>query len=525
MSCPRKMLIPQLYLCLQEKYSLGKLQKDLIAGITVAVLTLSLCMEIAIASGVSPQVGLYSAIISGLIVSILGGSRVMISGPTPALIVIVYGMIQSLGYGAVCLSTLIASALLILFGALKIGSWIKLIPASLVIGFTSGLAVTLFSDQIKMFLGLPIDKLPVHFTGQITSYITTLPHLNIQTAVVGASTLAAIAILIKYFPRISWGITVITIISLIAYAFDLPIATIQSAFGDIPSNFPKPSLPDLQIPQGSIGRIIQGGVMMACIIGIESLLSCIIGKEITKNDYKPNIELIAQGLANAGILLFGGIPSSGLLLLTAANGKAGAKTPIAGIIRAVLLILILWLLAPIVSRIPLVALATVLMVVSIELFEVHMFIRFLKSPKTDLLVLLTSFTLTILANATTAVFVGIAIASILMITQMRKNRIPPVTNTGSDKANLRTYIFKMPTAFFFANADLLLKLPKHSAYIIDMEQTSILDASGILALENFYKDCKSKEIPLSILRMQKTIFCQAKRFGILKVISKESFID
>ncbi|MEI8328570.1 MAG: SulP family inorganic anion transporter [Chlamydiia bacterium] len=526
MPCRSKIFTPQLYTCLTQKYKLATLKKDLLSGITVAILTLSLCMEIAIASGVAPEVGLYAAVVAGLIVSICGGSKVGISGPTPALIVVVYGIMQNLGYGALCLSTLIASAILILFGTSKIGSWIKFIPSPLVIGFTSGIAVTLFSDQITMFLGLPIHQVPSHFIAQISSYIQAVPHLDLPTAAIGIITLSSLLGLIKYYPNISWGITAIILLSLLCHLFSLPIETIQSTFGEIPSHFPSPKLPDLNIPQGSLGTIILNGIMIACIISLESLLSAIIGKEITHDDYKPNTELIAQGLANAGILLFGGIPSSGLVLLTAANAKAGAKTPIAGVIRAILLLLILWLLAPIVSKIPLVALATVLMVVSIELFELHLFIRFLKAPMTDRVVLLTSFTLTIIANVTAAVFIGIAIACILLIRQISKKPYRQKINSPSDTIPTETphlYVCKMPDAFFFGNGDLLQKLPPRKNYILDMEQTAILDASGMLALEKFYRECEQKDISVSITHVQHKIFHQAKKFGILKVIPAYRF--
>ena len=297
--------IPKSYLYLRNKYSWDLFKKDLLAGLTVGIIALPLAMAFGIASGVSPDRGLFTAIVAGFLISALGGSRVQVGGPTGAFVVIVYGIIQRNGYEGLAVCTLIASVIMILLGVCRLGSWIKYVPHPLITGFTTGIAVIIFSSQIKDFFGLRMGQVPADFIDKWHAYFQAMSTLHLPTIAMGVGTLLLILILRRYFPRIPWGIAAIVLSTLAYLIFDLPVQTIESRFGGLPSTLPVPALPSLHIPLAKFQEYLLDGMAIAFLGSIESLLSAVIADGMIGSRHKSNCELVGQGIANFFSVLFG----------------------------------------------------------------------------------------------------------------------------------------------------------------------------------------------------------------------------
>jgi SulP family sulfate permease len=363
-------------------------------------------MAFAIASGVSPARGLFTAIIAGFVISLLGGSRVQIGGPTGAFVVLVYGIVERSGYEGLSLATLLAAILLIVFGLLRIGAWIQHVPHALITGFTTGLSLLIFSSQIRDFFGLSLTAMPTHFTSKWAAYFHAVDTIHLPTVMLATCSLLLILLMRKFLPKVPWGIAAIVLATVGAALFDLPVATIRSAFGVIPSELPSPSLPAWNIGWAKLPSLIIDGVAIALLAGIESLLSAVIGDRMLGSRHRPNAELVGQGVANFASVLFGGIPATGAIARTVANVKTGGQTPMAGMIHALTLFGIILFLAPVVSEIPLAALAAVLMVVSWNMSELPHFVRMLKGPTLQRAILLTGFFLTLFVDILAAIAGG-----------------------------------------------------------------------------------------------------------------------
>lgn len=410
--------IPKSILYLRHGYSLETFKKDLIAGITVGIISLPLAMAFAIASGTTPDKGLFTAIIAGFLISALGGSRVQIGGPTGAFSVIIYGIIQQTGYEGLVASTLIAAAILVLLGIFRLGTWIKYVPHPLIMGFTTGLALLIFSSQIKDFFGLKMENPPVDFVDKWISYFQAFPTFDPLTLAIASGTLATILLIRRYQPKVPWGIAAIVLPTVVCWAFDLPTPTIQSKFGQIPHNLPIPHFPTISIPIGKLSEIFMNGFSIAFLGAIESLLCCVVADGMMGGRHKSNCELVGQGIANFASMLFGGLPATGAIARTAVNIKTGASSPVAGMLHAVTLLAILLFLAPIVSQIPLAGLAAILMVVAWNMSEVGHFIRLLKSPPGDVAILAAAFLLTVFVDITVAITFGMVLASFVFMKRM-----------------------------------------------------------------------------------------------------------
>ncbi len=393
-------------------YTFALFRKDLIAGLTVGIIALPLAMAFAIASGVTPERGLFTAIIAGFLISALGGSQVQIGGPTGAFVVVIYSIVQRTGYEGLCVSTLIAAAILVLAGLFRVGSLIKHVPHALVVGFTAGIAVIICSTQVKEFFGLQMHHVPGEFAAKCVAYFHAFPTCHGATLCVAGGTLALILCTRRFFPTIPWGIGAIVLATGVCALFQLPVETIHSRFGEVPRSLPVPTIPHLLIPEGKWLEILTDALTIAFLGGIESLLSAVIGDRLTGGQHRPNAELVAQGLANFGSIVFGGIPATGAIARTAANAKTGAQTPVSGMIHAATLFLILSYLAPVVSQIPLAALAAVLLMVAWNMSEMGNFVRLLRESKEDRLIVLTAFFLTIFVGITAAICVGMVVARV-----------------------------------------------------------------------------------------------------------------
>ncbi len=513
-----------------KKYRFDLFKKDLIAGVTVGVIALPLAMAFAIASGVMPERGLYTAIIAGFLISLLGGSRVQIGGPTGAFVVVIYDIMQRTGYQGLCLSLLIASALLILLGVFRLGSWIKYVPHPLITGFTTGIAIIIFSSQIKDFFGLQMGAPPADFIDKWIAYFKAFPTFRLSVLGVGGGTLALILLIRRFTPRIPWGIASIVVATAITIFFQLPVDTIASRFGDIPRTLPLPSLPNLSLPEGKLQEIMLDAITIAFLGGIESLLSAVIGDGMIGGRHRSNCELIAQGIANFGSVLFGGIPATGAIARTAANVKTGAQTPVAGMIHAVTLFLILLCLAPIVSQIPLAALAAVLFMVAWNMSELHHFIRLLSAPVGDRAILLTAFFLTVFVDITIAITLGMILACLLFMKRMsdisKTVSLTEVFRESNETDGIKQIpdgveVYEIQGPFFFGAADMLKDLlpgPSPKVFILRMRHVPMIDASGAHALREFIAQCKRKNIALLLSGVQEQAERDLKKLGVTESI-------
>jgi SulP family sulfate permease len=536
--------IPKSYLYLRSGYKFSTFKKDLVAGLTVGIIALPLAMAFAIASNVSPERGLYTAIVAGFLISLLGGSRVQIGGPTGAFVVIIYGIIQRTGYEGLCMSMVIAAAILVLLGIFRIGSWIKYVPAPLVTGFTTGIAVIIFSTQIKDFFGLRMGTPPADFIEKWISYLKALPTFDPSTLSLAAGTLGLILCIRRFIPWLPWGISAIVLATAVCVLFHLPVETIQSRFGGIPRSLPLPSLPCLSIQADQLKEIFIDGITIAFLGAIESLLSAVIGDGMIGGRHRSNCELVAQGIANFGSVIFGGIPATGAIARTAANVKTGAQTPIAGMIHALVLFLILYCAAPLVSKIPLAALASVLIMISWNMSEMGHFIRLLKSPLEDRLILLTAFFLTVFVDITAAISAGMILASFMFMKRMSQiskavsfsqifqesaidfpEKMDP--NDISKKVVPEgVEVYEIQGPFFFGAANMLKDLfntisltPK--VFILRMRFVPMIDASGMYGIEEFYNQCKKKGITLFLSGVHGQIKQDLKQFGLISSIGEQ----
>ncbi len=529
--------IPKSILCLKG-YSFGSFKKDLTAGVTVGIIALPLAMAFAIASGVAPERGLFTAIIAGFLISALGGSRVQIGGPTGAFVVIVYDIIQRTGYEGLALSTLIASIILVLFALFKLGSWIKYVPHPLVTGFTTGIAVIIFSSQIKDFFGLRMGTPPADFIEKWSAYFRAFPTMDQTTFLLGAATLAIILLIRRFIPKIPWGIASIVLVTAATVFFQIPVETIQSKFGLIPDTLPLPSFPSIVIPEGKFPEIFFDAITIAFLGGIESLLSCVIADGMTGGRHKSNTELLGQGIANFFSILFGGIPATGAIARTAANVKTGAQTPVAGMIHAATLFCIILFLSPIVSQIPLASLAAVLIMVAWNMSEVGHFVRLFRAPFGDVAILLTAFLLTIFVDITVAITFGMILASFLFMKRMSEfSKSIPLTQLfqepGFDHDAISKKhvppgieVYEIQGPFFFGAADMLKDLltnlqapPK--VFILRLRHVPMIDASGMNALREFYEKCRNSKTRLILSGVHGHTEKDLQRFGMTKQIGEE----
>ena len=528
--------IPKSYLCLTKNYSFALFKKDLIAGITVGIIALPLAMAFGISSGVSPERGLFTAIVAGFIISALGGSRVQIGGPTGAFVVLVYDIVQRHGYEGLAISTLIAACLLIVLAICRLGSLIKYVPHPLIIGFTTGLALIIFSAQIKDFFGLKMGSPPTDFLDKWESYFTAFPTFDSVSLMLGVGTLLVILLVRRYLPRIPWGIAAIILATLASSLLHLPVETIQTRFGAIPDHLPMPSLPSFSFPLSQLNELLMDAIAIAFLGGIESLLSCVIADGMLGSRHKSNCELFGQGIANIASVLFGGIPATGAIARTAANVKSGAQTPLAGMIHSLTILLILAFFSSMVSQVPLAALAAILMVVAWNMSEMDHFFRLMKAPAGDVAILVAAFFLTVLVGITFAIGVGMTLASFLFMKRMSEfsKTIAPFqersTNGSLERfANKKipegVEVFEIQGPFFFGTADMLKDLAHLSpkVFILGMHLVPMMDASGMYALKEFYQRCRKQNIALILSGIQPQMLRDLRQFGFVSLIG-ERFI-
>ena len=493
-------LVPKLVTTLRT-YDRAQFSADVTAGVIVGIVALPLAIAFAIASGVAPERGLYTAIVAGFIISALGGSRVQIGGPTGAFIVIVYGIVQQYGYGGLAIATIMAGMVLIVLGVARLGTAIKFIPYPVITGFTSAIALIIFSSQVKDFLGLRMGDVPAEFVDKWGAFAAAIDTINPWALVLSVTALAIILLWPKVTQRIPGAFVALIVTTTLTSVFNLPVETIGSRFGVIPSGLPAPSLPAMNPAQ--IASLVGPAFTIALLAAIESLLSAVVADGMIGGRHRSNMELVAQGVANIASPLFGGIPATGAIARTATNVKNGGRTPVAGMVHALTLLLITLFFGRWAALIPMATLAAILVVVAYHMSEWRTFRAELRSPKSDVAVLLTTFFLTVLVDLTVAIEVGIVLAALLFMRRMAEvTNVSVITRELDDEGDLYATdtnavrrraipkgveVYEINGPFFFGAAeqfkDTLGRIArKPKVLIIRMRNVPAIDSTGIRAL-------------------------------------------
>ena len=494
------MLVPKLVTTLRA-YDRTQFSADLTAGVIVGIVALPLAIAFAIASGVAPERGLYTAIVAGFLISALGGSRVQIGGPTGAFIVIVYGIVQQYGYGGLAIATIMAGVMLIVLGVARLGTAIKFIPYPVITGFTSAIALIIFSSQVKDFLGLRMGDVPAEFVDKWRAFAEAIETINPWALVLSVTALAIILLWPRVTQRIPGAFVALIATTVLAHLLNLPVETIGSRFGQIPSGLPTPSIPDMN--PALIASLVGPAFTIALLAAIESLLSAVVADGMIGGRHRSNMELVAQGVANIASPLFGGIPATGAIARTATNVKNGGRTPVAGIVHAITLLLITLFFGRWAALIPMATLAAILVVVAYHMSEWRTFRTELRSPKSDVAVLLTTFFLTVLVDLTVAIEVGIVLAALLFMRRMAEvTNVSVITRELDDEGDLYSTdanavrrraipkgveVYEINGPFFFGAAeqfkDTLGRVArKPKVLIIRMRNVPAIDSTGIRAL-------------------------------------------
>ena len=494
-----ELYMPKLVTVLREGYGLAGLQSDAIAGMTVAIVALPLSMAIAIASGASPDRGLYTAIVGGFLVSLLGGSRFQIGGPAGAFIVLVAAAVDRHGIEGVMLATMIAGVLLMLAGLLRLGTFIKFIPYPVTVGFTAGIACIIFASQVKDLLGLRLTvKEPAAIVPKIEVLAQSIGTISPAAIALSLLSIGLIAGIKRWRP--SWpGMLIAVVVAAVAtWALGLPVETIGSRFGGIPSMLPAPALPPLS--WAKVEAVLPDAIAFALLGAIESLLSAVVADGMSGRRHRSNCELLAQGMANIGSAVFGGIPVTGTIARTATNVRAGACGPVAGMLHSAFLLLFMLLAAPLAAYIPLAGLAGVLAVVAWNMAEREAVVTLIRSSRGDAVVLLATFLLTVFRDLTEGIVVGFALGAALFIRRMAaatgiEAHAPLVPGDRADTADPRTpydsslatdshvVVYRLSGAFFFGTASILNAVldriaDRHRALVIDFSAVPFVDSTA-----------------------------------------------
>ena len=509
--------LPKLWTVLREGYRPADFRHDAMAGLTVAIVALPLAMALAIASGSTPDKGLVTAVVAGFLISALGGSRFQIGGPTGAFIPVVYTVIATHGYDGLVLATLMAGVMLIAAGLLKTGTLMRFMPQPLVTGFTSGIAVIIATSQLKDALGLDVAKVPAEFLPKLRVLAAHLGETDPWALGMAAASVALIAGLRRWAPRAPGFLLAVLAAAGATALWQLPVDTIGSRFGGIPSSLPMPHWPAVS-PERLVA-LLPSALTIAFLAGIESLLSAVVADGMSGGKHRPNTELVAQGIANTASALVGGLPATGAIARTATSIRSGARTPVAGMLHALLVLAFMLVLAPLARYVPLPALAGVLLVVAWNMSEREHFVHTLRAPKGDRAVLLATFATTVLVDLTFAIEVGIVIAAFVFMARMADvvdvqsglqlagpdDAPEDLTQRARVPDDVQVYRISGPL-FFGATGRLESvlddggKAPR--AYILRMGQVPLVDASGAHALKTVYERCRARGIPLVISGLQ-----------------------
>ena len=514
---------PKLVTVLAEGYGWRQLRVDAFAGLTVAIIALPLAMALGVASGASPDKGLITAIVAGFVISLLGGSRVQIGGPTGAFVVVVFGVIATHGYDGLVLATLLAGFILVVAGYMRLGRLIRYIPHPVVTGFTAGIAVIIASSQIKDFLGLSMAKVPADFIPKWIAYAQAMPGIHPATAAIGIGSLASILILRRYTPRLPIYLIVIVLFSAAAALFKLPVETIGARFPDMSQGLPMPAFPAFTFVK--LQEVLPAAFTIAFLAGIEALLSCVVADGMTGFRHRSSQELVGQGVGNIASALFGGLPATGAIARTAANVKSGARSPISGMLHAVFLLAFVLFAGELMTFVPMAVLAAILLMIAWGMSEMERFIALLRMPIGERAILILTFALTVLVDLTVAIGVGVTFASLLFMARMSEAVSITTDRDESEDAAQRELlpnnveVFRITGPFFFGVAGELLDALKRigrmpRTIILRMELVPYLDASGVAALREFVDQARANSTQVILSGVQAQPFRLLKRGGL-----------
>jgi len=534
------MLRPKLVDTLRQ-YSWGQLRRDMTAGTIVGIVALPLAIAFAIASGVSPDRGLITAIIAGFLISALGGSRVQIGGPTGAFIVIVYDIVQRHGVEGLLIATMLGGVILCVLGFARMGTVIKFIPYPVVIGFTSGIAVVIFSSQIKDLLGLSMGPIPTEFFMKWREYLTHLHTVNLYSLGIALVTILMIVFSGKVTKKIPGSFLAIVLTTAVVYWLKIPVETIGSRFGVIPAHFPIPHFP--AVDWNSLNGLVRPAFTIAVLAGIESLLSAVVADGMIGGRHRSNMELIAQGVANIVTPLFGGIPATGAIARTATNVHSGGRTPVAGMVHALVLLLIMILAGRWAALIPLATLAGILVIVAYRMGEWHSFAMVLRSPRSDAAVLGMTFFLTVAFDLTVAIEIGLALAALLFIRRVSMSEsireIKGVYYDEEDRDDPEALsrkiipagvdVFEINGPFFFGVVSTFLETMNNveknpSVRILRMRHVPSIDATALNALRQVIRQSRKAGVVMLLSGVRPSLAKQLDRYGITDLVGEENVL-
>lgn len=526
-------LIPQILTCYRSGYSLKHFANDLIAGLITGIVALPLAIAFGIASGVTPEQGLCTAIVAGFLISFFSGSRVQIGGPTGAFIVIVYGIVQQYGMAGLTVATLMAGVMLVLMGVCRLGSIIKYLPYPLIIGFTTGIAVIIAVTQIPAFLGMPLEKFPAEFIGKIEVIGSNLNLIDPRSAAIGLLALLIMIIWPRVTRRVPGSLVAILVTTLLVSLLKFPVETIGSRFGGAPDHLPRFAVPSVNL--GLMHSLFAPALTIALLAAIESLLSAVVADGMTGQRHRSNMELVAQGIANIISPLFGGIPATGAIARTATSIKNGGTTPLAGIIHSVTLLLILFFFGRYAALIPMPALAAILLMVAYNMSEWRFFVKLFYSPRSDVAVLLTVFLLTVFADLTVAIQTGVVLSAFLFMRRMETVtnagiiRLEDENGDGDDPNALARFtvpegveVFEIDGPFFFGAAgkfqEAIRKIKMPKILILRLRHVPAIDATGLRALEEVVNSTRRGGTTLLISGIHKQPATALKKAGLTEKI-------
>lgn len=533
-------LEPKLIAILREGYSRKLLLRDLAAGLTVGVVALPLAIAFAIASGVKPEQGLYTAIIAGFVIAVLGGTRAQVSGPTGAFIVIIYGIVQQYGYSGLAVATLIAGVILIAMGLARMGALLKFIPYPVTVGFTAGIALIIFSSQVRDFAGLKMESVPAGFVEKWIAYARQAQSFNGDALWVGLASLLIIVAWPKVTHRIPGPLVAILAMTAAVRILHLPVDTIGSRFGGVPNHFPVPHLP--VVTWQLVQRMFSPGVTIALLAALESLLAAVVADGMLGSRHRSNMELIAQGAGNIASVIFGGIPATGAIARTATNIKSGARTPIAAVFHCVTLTLILMFFGQWAALIPMTTLAAILVVVAYNMSEWRAFVKLFRSPKSDVMVLVATFSLTVLIDLTVAIQVGVLLAAFLFLQRMaNETQVNLITENIRERDETETRdisnievppgvdVFEIYGSLFFGAIerfkDAMRRVEKRPrVLIIRMRNVVAIDASGLQTMEELLKSCNKRNIALLLSAVAPQPLGAMRQSGLLARLGDENVV-
>ena len=529
---------PKLF-SVMKNYSGSQLVKDIVAGIIVAIIALPLSIALAIASGVGPEAGIYTAIVAGFIVSFLGGSRVQIAGPTAAFATIVAGIVLKDGTEGLMIATIMAGILLIIMGICRFGSLLKYIPDPITTGFTAGIAVTLFIGQIKDFTGIFYQngEKPIETAEKVMALINNAATVNWQGVLIGVIALAILIVWPMFFKKIPGSFIAVVVTAAIVEIFHWDVNTIGKQFENIQAGLPQLTVSFSMFSFETIRGQLTNAITIAFLAGVESLLSAVVADSMIGSKHRPNAELVAQGVGNIASACFGGIPATGAIARTAANIKNGGKTPVAGMVHSVTLLLVVVFLMPYAKLIPMPCIAAILFQVAYNMSGWRRFVKLVKSsPKSDIVVLIITFALTVIFDLVVAIEVGVLLAAVLFMKRM--SEVTQVAGwkdfdpeNDPDSIDLRelpkdTLVYEINGPMFFATAGKILQIsPKEGtkALVLRMRSVSTIDATAMKNLEILFEDCKARGVQLIMSHVNEQPMKVIKKSGFDKLLGEENF--